>query len=130
MLRAESALCGNDLITAHNSIRAGLEHADATGEHRLDSELHRLHAECLRRSGKTDRAAAELAAALAIAAEQGARLAELRAAIDNLALHRSGTGCDAAAQRLAAVVASFDPSEPLPELSVASNLLRGDFSAA
>lgn len=130
MLRAEAALYDNDLITAHASIRFGLDHAAETGEHRVYSELHRLHAECLRRSGKMERAAAELATALRIAAEQGARLAELRAAIDNFCLHRSGKGQDAAEQRLASVVGSFDPDEPLAELAVAANLLRGDFSAA
>lgn len=60
MLRADAALCENDLVTAQAAIRAGLDHAQRTGEHRLDSELYRLRAECLRRAGDVDQALATL----------------------------------------------------------------------
>ena len=130
MLRAEGALCAGDLEIAEASIRVGLIHADATGERRYDSELYRLRAECMRRRGYADAASLALQRALAIAAEQGARLAELRAAIDNVDLHRSTSGSAAAAQRLATVADSFDPDEPLAELSAASDLLRSNSSAA
>lgn len=130
MLRAEGALCGDDVAIAEASIRVGLRHADQTGEHRCGSELHRLRAECLRRHGRTGEAATALQAALAIAAEQGARLAELRAAIDHVGLQRTAPDAAAARDRLAAIVATFDPAEPLPELGEAAYILRSDSSAA
>jgi hypothetical protein len=126
VLRAETSLCADDRAGAEAAIAAGLEHAQATGEHRQDSNLHRLRAECLRRSGRIDAAAAALELALDIAAAQGARLAELRAAIDSFRIRRSTSASAGAAKRLAAVTASFDDRSSLPELSAASALLRSD----
>jgi len=47
-----------------------------------------------------------------------------------MGLHRSMSGFAAAAQRLAVVVSSFDPNEPLAELVAAADLLRSASSAA
>jgi hypothetical protein len=125
MLRAEAYLCADDRVAAEAEIGAGLEHANATGEHRQDSDLYRLRAECLRRTGRMDEAAAALDAALEVAAQQGAKLAELRAAIDSVRLRRSRSSSAAVAKRLAGVAARFDAGARLPELSVAAALLRG-----
>ena len=128
VLRAESALRGDDLVTATAAIRAGLAHARETGECRLDSDLYRLRAECLRRSGLAAAAATAMERSLAIAERQGARLAALRAALDNLRLHSDGPAANAAAERLASIAAAFDAGEPLPELTAA--LRHSDSSAA
>lgn len=99
VLRAEACLYGDDPAGAEAAIQAGLEHAEATGERRQDSDLYRLRAACLRRRGRIDEAAACLDIALAIAADQGARLAELRAANDRTALYGSTDARAAAAGR-------------------------------
>lgn len=52
---------------------------ERSGERRHAAELHRLEAECLRRT-EPDRARSALDQALALARAQGARLWELRAA--------------------------------------------------
>lgn len=124
VLRAEACLCADDHVGAEAAIGAGLAHAHATGEHRQDSDLHRLRAECLRRTGRLDEADAALDAALDVAADQGARLAELRAAIERARIDRSTSSRAAAATRLATVAGSFDNGASLPELSVAAALLR------
>lgn len=124
VLRAEACLCADDRVGAEAAIGAGLEHAHATGEHRQDSDLHRLRAGCLQRAGRIDEAAAALDAALDIAADQGARLAELRAAIDRVRIDWSTSSSAEAAARLVTVAASFDNGASVPELSVASALRR------
>jgi predicted ATPase len=130
VLRAESALRDGDLDTANAALATGFAHAQRTGERRHDSELHRLRAECLRRAGEIRQAAVALEAALAVAVAQGARLAELRAAIDHVRLQRTAPTSATAARRLAAVVESFAPAEPLPELDLARDLLLSHSSAA
>jgi hypothetical protein len=124
VLRAETALFAGDRAGAQAAIAAGLEHAEATGEHRQDSDLHRLRAECLRRAGRIAAAAVALDLALDIAAAQGARVAELRAAIDSFRIHRATSRSAGAARRLAGVAAAFDDPASVPELSAALTLLR------
>lgn len=123
VLRAEVCLWAGDCGAAEMAIGAGLAHAQATGEHRRTSDLHRLRAECLRRTGRMGEAAAALDTALDIATQQGARLAELRAAIDRVRIDRSTSSRARTASRLASVARSFD-NGALPELSVAAGLLR------
>ncbi|MDX2169976.1 MAG: hypothetical protein SF182_23100, partial [Deltaproteobacteria bacterium] len=125
MLRADALLRHGDWTSAAAAITAGLEQARTTGERRYDSDLHRLRAECLRRQGRKVAAGDALKAALGIAAAQGTRLAELRAAIDGHRLHRATPARAAAAERLAAVAASFDADGPRSELAVARALLTG-----
>jgi len=124
MLRAEACLCAGDRAGAEAAIAAGLEHARATGEHRNDTDLHRLRAECFRRMGRTDEATAALDAALRMAADQGARLAELRAAIECVRINQKNGRRRSAGERLAAIAASFDDGARLSELSIANTFLR------
>jgi hypothetical protein len=125
VLRAEASLFAGDCAAAEAAIRAGLDHARATGERYQDSDLHRLRAECLRRAGRFDEAATAVHAALKIAASQHARTAELRAAIDAVRLHRATGLMRNALRRLAAVAAAFDSDVQLADLTVADALLQG-----
>jgi hypothetical protein len=125
VLRAEALLFGDDCAAAEAAIRAGIEHARSTGERYQDSDLHRLRAECLRRAGRVDEAATALHAAIKIAATQHARMAELRAAIDGVRLHRATGLMRNALRRLAAVAAAFDGGVQLADLAVADALLQG-----
>ena len=124
MLRAEACLNADDRSAAQATIDAGLEHAHATGEHRNTSDLYRLRAECLRRSGDLDAAAGALHTALKIAALQHARLAELRAAIDYVRVEEHNGSLPAAAKRLAMVRGWFGRRGRVEELAVADDLLR------
>ena len=105
------------MLRRASTILTGLPHSHETGGCRFDSDPYRLRAEGLHRSGLAADAAAAMEHALAIAERQGARLAALHAALDNLRLHADGPAAKAAAERLASVAGSFDPGEPLPDSS-------------
>jgi hypothetical protein len=101
-------------------VNAALALVAETGGHAYEAELHRLQSECLRSHAATRAQKAEAAAcfaqALAIAAQQGAVLFELRAATSLFRLR--GT-----AARLVQLVDRFESEDDCADLRAARALL-------
>ena len=76
---ADACLATGALDDARRVLVEALARDAATQERCYHAELHRLLAEVHRRSGDSERAAAALATAVALAREQGAVLFERRA---------------------------------------------------
>ena len=79
MLAADLALAADDPKRALESIKAGEEHIQATGERFSESELYRFKSRVLLVQGDPDQAAEACGRAVAVAREQNAKLLELRA---------------------------------------------------
>jgi class 3 adenylate cyclase/tetratricopeptide (TPR) repeat protein len=80
-LLAEGHLKLGQVREALAAVQEGLRVSEVTEEHNLDSGLHRLWGECLRRLGRRQEAKYCYLRALAIAREQEAGLLELRATV-------------------------------------------------
>jgi class 3 adenylate cyclase/predicted ATPase len=107
---------------ALTSVAKGLEFAEQTGGHRMDSFLHRVRGDIL---VKRDPTAAEAAyrEALRIAREQGARTLELQAAHALAKLYQcTKRGADAHAV-LVVALEGFSPTAEFPEIEEAQTLL-------
>jgi predicted ATPase len=102
-----------------------LEIALRTGERLLEAELNRRKGQLLSRQGHSEAAEDLYRKALSIAEEQGAKLWQLRAAV-NLARVRGDQGCHAEARDLLAPVYGwFTEGFDTPDLQEAKALLDG-----
>jgi predicted ATPase len=100
-----------------------LEIAERTGERSLEAELNRHKGQLLLRQGHTEAAEVLYRKALGIAAEQGAKLWELRAAMSLARLRRDqGRGAEAR-DLLAPVYDWFTEGFDTPDLKEAKALL-------
>jgi ATP/maltotriose-dependent transcriptional regulator MalT len=89
----------------------------------FDAELRRVAGDVEARRGRIEAAETELAAALDLARQQGARSFELRAALALAKLYQS-TGRPADAHEvLAPVLEGFSPTPEMPEIAEARALL-------
>lgn len=102
------------LDTAQQRIEAG-------GESFFLAEIHRQRAVTLAASDP-EQAVASFERAIATAREQGARLFELRAAVDLAMLERKGEQADAARTRLDEMLGAFGAGETSPDIDEARNL--------
>lgn len=122
VLLAEAHLKSGDVAAAEQVVNAARALVAETGGRAYEAELHRVQGECLRLHGVTRSQKAEAAAcfeqALAIAAQQGAVLFELRAATSLFRL-RGG----AARERLAQLVDRFETEDDCADLQAARALL-------
>jgi tetratricopeptide (TPR) repeat protein len=122
VLLAEAYLKGGDVLAAEQVVNAARALVAETGGRAYEAELHRVQGECLRshaatRSQKND-AAACFEQALAIAAQDGAALFELRAATSLFRLHGR-----AARERLVRLVDRFETEDDCADLRAARALL-------
>jgi predicted ATPase/class 3 adenylate cyclase len=116
---------GQDVEARHHAY-AALEQAEETGERWLLAELHRLIARLLlAESDRGDRhAEAHLRKALDIARVQGARMWELRAAVDLAHLQRRRGRAEAPVDLLAPLISWFGGRGVLAEFDQARTLLE------
>jgi predicted ATPase len=104
-------------------LRGALKRAEASGERWFAAELHRRLGETHATQGDAAKAQAEAAAALELACGQGARLWELRAALDLAGLLAERGDGKAAAARLEPLLAELGGCRGLPEFAAATRLL-------
>lgn len=127
--RAELRLLTDDPEEALADVDQALADASRTTEHFFTAEAHRLRAAILlaRDPGATSAARAELATAVALAAEQGATVFELRAAADLVRLtdHDDADGRDDALAALRAALAKVPDGAELDDLDPARALVAG-----
>lgn len=118
----ETHLACGDVASANQVLDAAFAFVAETGERILEHELHRLRGECLLADAALPdgriRAAEQFARALALAAERGARVFELRAATSLLRL-----GDEAARARVARLVERFDAENDCTDARAARRLL-------
>jgi tetratricopeptide (TPR) repeat protein len=96
---------------------------DQTGEKYALSDLHRLQASLARADGGSGTAESHLNTALEIAREQGAKLWELRAALDLAKLRQEQVRIDEAVSLLRSVHDSIDDEDCPTDLAMAQELL-------
>jgi len=125
-LLAELQGASGSIDDALGSVAAGLEVADETGSHRMDSFLHRIRGEILWKRDTANTAPAEEAflTAIAIAQQQKAKSFKLRAALSLGRLYQStGRPADAHAI-LAPALEGFSSTPEFPEIEEAQALLE------
>ena len=110
-MMAEVHLLTCDVTSARAWVERAMALMEANRDMYFAAELHRLAAQCHRRNGDLPAAVAGLLTALDIARRQGAKLFELRAALD-LAQLDATQGRDA----VAAALAGFPEPELWPEI--------------
>jgi predicted ATPase len=104
-------------------VDAALEEARETGERGDEAELHRLHGELLRASGREDEARPAFFRAIRVARKQEALLFELRATVALGRLLRDTERPEAARKRLTRVLARFEDGVDSVDLLEARGLL-------
>ena len=104
-------------------VDAALGEASETGERSHEAELHRLHGELLRASGREDEARHAFFRAIRVAREQEALLFELRATVALGRLLRDTERPGAARKRLTRVLARFEDGVDSVDLLEARGLL-------
>ena len=111
---------------AMDAVAAGREHAARTGEHHAESEVERVAGEALLLMDKENTTEAEqcLRHAIAIAAEQGAKLFELRATMSLARLLRNIGRRDEARAMLAEIYNWFTEGFDTADLKDAKALLN------
>jgi predicted ATPase len=99
---------------------------EQSGQHWLDAELHRVHAELLLRSDRSKASSAEEAfnKALEIARRQQTRTFELRAVLGLARLYSTTDRASAVFDLLAPTFAHFEAMRDLPEIEEAERLLN------
>jgi class 3 adenylate cyclase len=125
ILLADLRLAAGDQPQALEALRAGRAHIIDTGERFSESELFRFMGRALMTGESPDPEAATAAyeQAISAAAEQNARLLELRA-VTGLAVHQGRTGDEATAlERAAELCDWFGPASQLPDIVRARRLL-------
>jgi len=125
ILLADLRLTAGDQREALEALRAGRAHVIDTGERFSESELSRFMGRALMTGDSPDPDAATAAyeQAIAAAADQNARLLELRA-VTGLAVHQGRTGEEATAlERVAELCDWFGPASQLPDIVRARRLL-------
>lgn len=125
ILLADLRLAAGDQPQALEALRAGRAHIIDTGERFSESELFRFMGRALMTGDSPDPEAATAAyeQAISAAAEQNAKLLELRA-VTGLAVHQGRTGEEATAlERVAALCDWFGPASELPDIVRARRLL-------
>jgi class 3 adenylate cyclase/tetratricopeptide (TPR) repeat protein len=125
ILLADLRLAAGDQPQALEALRAGRAHIIDTGERFSESELFRFMGRALMTGDSPDPEAATAAyeQAISAAAEQNAKLLELRA-VTGLAVHQGRTGEEATAlERVAALCDWFGPDSQLPDIVRARRLL-------
>jgi predicted ATPase len=85
------SLTAGDLARAEEDLREGLSFVEQSGEHYWAADLHRLSGLLALRRNKPEAAEKCFVQAIDIAKRQGARLLELRAAIDLARLRQERT---------------------------------------
>ena len=111
---------------AIDAVAAAREHTRRTGEHFAEPEIERIAGEALILMGAENAAEAEqcLRRAIEIAAEQGAKLFELRATISLARLLQNTGRCDEAHSMLAEIYNSFTEGFDTADLKEAKVLLE------
>ncbi len=125
ILLADLRLAAGDQKEALEALRAGRAHIIDTGERFSESELFRFMGRALMTGDSPDPEAATAAyeQAISAAAEQNAKLLELRA-VTGLAVHQGRTGGEATAlERVAVLCDWFGPDSQLPDIVRARRLL-------
>jgi hypothetical protein len=107
---------------ALTSVAEGLEFAEQTGGHRMDSFLHRVRGDILVKRDPTA-AAAAYREALRIAREQGARTLELQAAHALAKLYQTTNRSADARAVLVTALEGFSPTPEFPEIDEVKALL-------
>jgi class 3 adenylate cyclase/tetratricopeptide (TPR) repeat protein len=126
ILLADLRLAAGDQSQALEALRAGRAHIIDTGERFSESELFRFMARALMTGDSPDPEAATAAyeQAISAAAEQNAKLLELRA-VTGLAVHQGRTGGEATAlERVAELCDWFGSASQLPDIVRARRLLK------
>lgn len=122
---AEIEIASGDVASAERHLDEAFAHLASSDERYFEAELCRLRAECvLARGADGARSDARtwLARALDVAARQGARLWELRAACRQREL-AEGADVEGAAATLTRVLAGFDAGPMAPDVEHARHLL-------
>ena len=125
ILLADLRLAAGDQREALEALRAGRAHIIDTGERFSESELFRFMGRALMTGDSPDPDAATAAyeQAISAAAEQNAKLLELRA-VTGLAIHQGRTGGESTAlERAAELCDWFGPASQLPDIVRARRLL-------
>jgi len=122
---AEACLGAGRYQEAMDAVAAGREHAARTGEHDAESEVERVAGEALLQIGAENTTQAEqcFRRAIAIAAEQGAKSFELRAATSLARLLRDSGRRDEARAMLAEIYNWFTEGFDTADLKDAKALL-------
>jgi class 3 adenylate cyclase/predicted ATPase/ABC-type transport system involved in cytochrome c biogenesis ATPase subunit len=102
-----------------------LSECERSGQHWLDSELHRLRGDLLLRVVPEEREGAEAAyrRAIAIAKAQGTRVFALRAALGLARMHQGANMSADVSEFLSSALDGLRPSRELPEIAAAYALL-------
>jgi class 3 adenylate cyclase/predicted ATPase len=132
ILLADLWLAAGDQRRAIDTLLGGQEHIEATGERFSESELHRFMGRALMAGDAPDpdAATASYERAIAAAADQNAKLLELRAAA-HLAVHQSRIGDSGTAlERVASLCKWFEPESELPDVLRARKLLAVEPTAS
>jgi predicted ATPase len=127
---AQACLQGGRYQEAMDAVAAGRKHAFRTGEHYAEPEIERIAGEALLLMGGENAAEAEqcMQRAIAIAAEQGAKLWELRATVSLARLLRDSNRRDLTRTTLAEIYDWFTEGFDTADLEDAKSLLD-DLSA-
>ena len=128
VLLADMRVAGGDQPGALDSLRAGEEYIEETGERFSESELFRFKGRVLMAGDAPDPhgATAAYERAVAAAREQNARMLELRAAT-RLTAHQRATGePPTALDRLTALCEWFGPASDLPDVARARTLIASE----
>ena len=123
-LRASACVIAADVEQARNLVDDALQIAEGTGERWFAAELNRHKGQLLLRQGYTEAAEELYRKALSIAAEQEAKLWELRAATSLARLRRDQGRCAEARDLLAPVYGWFTEGFNTPDLKEAKALLE------
>jgi len=111
--------------TALEILRELIAWTEQSGQHWLDAELHRVHAELLlRRDPNASGAEDAFKRALEIARHQQTKTFELRSALGLARLYIRHGRAEAVSDVLRPVLVDFDAGENLPEIEEAEKLLR------
>ena len=110
-MMAEVLLLESDLNGATDWVQRAISLMNADKDLYFAAELHRLAALCLRQEGKRSAAVEQLRIALNVARVQGAKLFELRAALDLAALEPVQGDAE-----VTEALTNFPEPEPWPEL--------------
>ena len=102
-----------------------LSECERSGQHWLDSELHRLRGDLLLHVVPEERQGAEAAyrRAIAIAKAQGTRVFALRAALGLARMHQGANMSADVSEFLSSALDGLRPSRELPEIAAAYALL-------